>query len=86
MSDDIEAAVARYESGDAWDDEAEVVETEVKRPLDKIVPVRLSADKWAALRREAAELGIGPSTLARMWILERLRRSLPDESTYRPTR
>ena len=73
MSDDIEAAVKRYDAGNAWDDRAEIVEAEVRQPLDKIVPVRLSAEKWAALRREAAELGVGPSTLARMWILERLR-------------
>ena len=73
MSDDIEAAAKRYDVGNAWDDAAEVVEVEVKQPLDKIVPVRLSAEKWAALRRAAAELGVGPSTLARMWILERLR-------------
>ena len=40
---------------------------------DKVIPVRLSADKWEELRKEARELGIGPTTLARMWILERLR-------------
>ncbi len=73
MSDDIEAATQRYDAGNAWDDAAEVVEVNVKQPLDKVFPVRLSAEKWAALRREAAELGVGPSTLARMWILERLR-------------
>ena len=37
------------------------------------IPVRLSAEKWEELRKEARELGIGPTTLARMWILERLR-------------
>jgi len=46
---------------------------EVKKPLDKVIPVRLSAEKWEELRKEARELGIGPTTLARMWILERLR-------------
>jgi len=45
----------------------------VKKLLDKVIPVRLSADKWEELRREARELGVGPTTLARMWLLERLR-------------
>jgi hypothetical protein len=52
------------------------VQVEVKKPLDKVIPVRLSADKWEELRREAKELGIGPITLARMWILERLRQQV----------
>ena len=46
---------------------------EVKKPLDKVIPVRLPADKWELIRQEARELGVGPTTLARMWILERLR-------------
>ncbi|MBI2871900.1 MAG: hypothetical protein HYY00_01775 [Chloroflexi bacterium] len=61
------------EQGDAWDKSDEIVQVEVKKPLDKVIPVRLSAEKWEELRREARELGIGPTTLARMWILERLR-------------
>ena len=75
-ADDQEAAAAvlRYEAGeDAWEESDEVVEIEVKRRLDKVIPIRLSGDKWEALRAEAAELGIGPTTLARVWILERLR-------------
>ncbi|MBI4299273.1 MAG: hypothetical protein HY666_05905, partial [Chloroflexi bacterium] len=57
---------------DAWDEDDEVVQVEIKKPLDKVIPVRLSAEKWEELRKEARELGIGPTTLARMWILERL--------------
>jgi len=45
----------------------------VKKPLDKVIPIRLSTEKWEELRKEARELGIGPTTLARMWILESLR-------------
>ena len=70
---DLDKELQRIEHGDAWDEGDEVVKVEVKKPLDKVIPVRLSADKWEALRREAGELGIGPTTLARMWILERLR-------------
>ena len=58
-----------------WEEGDEVVEIEVKRPLEKIIPVRLTAEKWLAIREEARGLGIGPSTLARMWILEKLRQT-----------
>ena len=70
---DLDKEIQRIEQGDAWDEGDEVVTVEVKKPLDKVIPIRLSADKWEALRKEASELGIGPTTLARMWILERLR-------------
>jgi hypothetical protein len=46
-----------------------------KPPLDKVMAVRLSAADWMKLEGEARELGIGPTTLVRMWILEHLRRS-----------
>ncbi len=69
----IDRVIDKIEKGDAWDETDEVVEIRVKKPLDKVIPVRLAADQWEGLRREARELGIGPSTLARMWILERLR-------------
>jgi hypothetical protein len=70
---DIDKEIQRIEQGDAWGETDEVVEVEVRKPLDKVIPVRLSAEKWEELRKEARELGIGPTTLARMWILERLR-------------
>jgi hypothetical protein len=65
--------VERIEKGDAWDETDEVVHVEVKKPMDKVIPVRLPSEKWEQIRKEARELGIGPTTLARMWILERLR-------------
>jgi hypothetical protein len=71
---DIDKAIKEIEQGNAWDESDEVVQVEIKKPLDKVIPVRLSADKWEEIRREARELGVGPTTLARMWILERLRR------------
>jgi hypothetical protein len=84
---DIDREIARLEAGDTWRDDDEVVELEVKRPLDHVIPVRLSSDKWEAIRREAAlreaslhggqagqaPVGVGPTTLARIWILEKLR-------------
>ena len=70
---DIDKAIKEIEQGNAWDESDEVVQVEIKKPLDKVIPVRLSSDKWEEIRREAKELGVGPTTLARMWILERLR-------------
>ncbi len=69
----IDKEIERIEQGDAWDEADEVVAVEVKQPLDKVIPVRLSAEIWEELRREARDLGIGPTTLARVWIMERLR-------------
>ena len=73
---DLNKEIERIERGDAWDENDAVVRVEVKKPLDKVIPVRLSSDKWEELRREASEMGIGPTTLARMWIMERLRQSM----------
>ena len=73
---DIDKEVERIEQGDAWEESDEVVHVEVKKPLDKVIPVRLPSDKWEQIRQAARELGIGPTTLARMWILERLRQQV----------
>ena len=70
---DAERDIQQIEEGEAWEEADEVVKVEVKRPLDKVVPVRLTSDTWEELRREARELGVGPTTLARMWILEKVR-------------
>ena len=70
---DVDKDIQKIEQGDAWDEADTVVHMEVKKPLDKVIPVRLPSDKWEQIREEARELGVGPTTLARMWILERLR-------------
>ena len=70
---DFEREVQKLEEGETWEETDEVVEIEVKRPLNKVIPVRLSSEKWEELRREAHDVGVGPTTLARMWILEKLR-------------
>ena len=74
---EMEREIERIDQGgDAWDETDEVVQVEVKKPLTMVIPVRLSEEKWAQVRAEAKELGIGPSTLVRMWVLERLRRKV----------
>ena len=50
------------------------VRVRANRNLFKVVPVRLPEDKWELIRKEANDLGIGPSTLARIWILDCLRK------------
>jgi CopG antitoxin of type II toxin-antitoxin system len=45
----------------------------VKAPSKKALTVRFDEDTFEELSREAREKGIGPSTLARMVILEHLR-------------
>jgi predicted DNA binding CopG/RHH family protein len=59
-----------------FEDELEVVTDVkfVKAKPKKAITVRLEPDMLRALTKEARERGIGPSTLARMWILEHLRR------------
>ncbi|MDO8669843.1 MAG: CopG family antitoxin, partial [Dehalococcoidia bacterium] len=54
---------------DEW---TEAKQTRVQRPLGHVLGVRLDAktlDKLAGIGRNK---GIGPSTLARIWIMERL--------------
>ena len=63
---DLDKRIQEIEDGDAWDESDEVVHLDLKKPLDKVIPVRLSADVWEEMRKEARELGIGPTTLARM--------------------
>lgn len=76
IDEEMDREIAKIEEGDAWSGDDEVVEVQFKKPLDKVIPVRLSAEKWEQIREEARELGVGPTTLARMWILERLRQRI----------
>ncbi len=55
-----------------FEDEFEEVKLQVARPLIHTLAVRMDArtiDRLAAVGRKK---GLGPSTLARMWLLERL--------------
>ncbi len=70
---DIEREVRRIERGQAWQDTDEVVEIEVTRPLDKVIAVRLPAEHWDELDRQARALGVNPAALLQRWVLEKLR-------------
>jgi hypothetical protein len=73
----VEEAAQFWDSHDSaeFEDEFEDVENVgfVKSRRTKAMTVRLEDDTMAALTKEAHDKGVGPSTLARMWIRERLK-------------
>ncbi len=67
------------EEADFWDTHSTLdygtwkeVKLEVAKPLVHILGVRLDAKTIDSLARLGSEVGVGPSTLARMWIMEKL--------------
>jgi hypothetical protein len=63
-----------HDFGDYWD-ETEPVDIEFSKSLSENLTVRLSPLVLKQLRQQATQMGVGPSTLARMWILEHLRKT-----------
>jgi predicted glycoside hydrolase/deacetylase ChbG (UPF0249 family) len=55
-------------------DELEPVQARFAKNLSDPIAVRLDPNDRAELTRRAKELGIGPSTLIRMWVRERLKK------------
>jgi hypothetical protein len=43
---DLDREIEQIEGGDAWDDADEVVGVEIRKTLDKVVPIRLPSDTW----------------------------------------
>lgn len=60
-----------------FEDEFEEVKIEVARPLIHTLAVRLDANTIGRLGAVARKKGVGLSTLARMWLLERLEEEKP---------
>lgn len=69
-------------AGEFWDTHSpldyagqfEEVEVTFQRPtLKRGLTIKLEADTIQQLRKLASEKGIGPTTLVRMWILDRLK-------------
>ncbi|MDH7485535.1 MAG: CopG family antitoxin [Anaerolineae bacterium] len=52
--------------------EWEPIKMTVSRPLKVTYAIRLEPQTVEKIREIAANMGIGPTTLARMWILEKL--------------
>lgn len=61
-----------HDFGDFWE-ETEPVEVVFSKQLSANFTVRLSPATLKLLRKHAERKGIAPSTLARMWLVERLR-------------
>ncbi len=78
---------SREEEAEWWDthditdylDEFKPVKVRFGKNLSEGITIRLDKETVAELRRRAHEQGIGPTTLARMWILERLRSRSQDK-------
>lgn len=57
-----------------YQDEFKTVPARFAKNLSSVVPVRFDGKTIGQLRRYAHRRGIGPTTLIRMWILERMHR------------
>lgn len=55
-----------------YQDEFQNVKARFAKKLSEGLNIRLDPDTLARLRAKAEEKGIGPTTLARMWLKERL--------------
>lgn len=61
-----------HDLADYWD-EFKPVEVHFAKNLSEGITIRLNPQTLAELRTRAHEKGVGPTTLARMWIIEHLR-------------
>jgi CopG antitoxin of type II toxin-antitoxin system len=61
-----------HDLADYWDT-FKPVRARFNKQLSEGITVRLDPETLSQLRERAHALGIGPTTLARMWILEHLR-------------
>lgn len=55
-----------------YQDEFKTVKARFAKNLSEPLSIRFDPEVLAELRARAKEKGIGPTTLARMWVLERL--------------
>jgi predicted DNA binding CopG/RHH family protein len=72
---DEEAAWWDQHASAELQDQLTTIPARFAKNLSAGINVRLEPDHLAELRDRASEIGVGPSTLVRMWILERLRQS-----------
>ncbi len=75
----------REEEAEFWDthdftdylDEYKPVNVRFVKNLSEGITIRFDKETLEQLRAQAHEKGIGPTTLARMWILEHLKKQQP---------
>ena len=65
-----------HDVADYWDD-FEPVQVQFTKPLAKQLAIHVDEKTYNRLQKEAAEIGVRPTTLARMWILEHLKKGHP---------
>ena len=65
-----------HDLADHWG-EFKPVKVRYAKNLSEGITIRFDKETLEQLRREAQAKGIGPTTLARMWILERLKHPQP---------
>ena len=72
----IEEEATFWDTHDTADYEGEFHPVKVRfaRPLSEGITIRLDPATLTRLRSRASKRGLGPTTLVRMWILDRLRR------------
>jgi len=58
-----------------YQDEFKTVRARFAKYLSQPLSIRFEPEVLAELRSQAREKGIGPTTLVRMWVMERLRGS-----------
>ena len=71
---------SRQDEAEFWDshditdylDELRPIKVRFAKNLSEGITIRFDPETLDRLRQEAKKKGIGPTTLARMWILERL--------------
>ena len=71
-----------HDMADYWD-EFKPVKVRFAKNLSEGLHIRLDPETMNQLRSEAAHKGIGPTTLARMWIKERLQGKKADSAEAR---
>jgi hypothetical protein len=78
----IEEEAAFWDTHDFTDflDESTPVQIAVGQDLAERLTIRLDQTDRKALALRAKRLGVGPSTLARMWLKERLRQEAETEA------
>jgi len=83
----------REEEAEFWDthdftdyqDEFKTVKVRFAKNLSQGLNIRLDITSSLQLRALAHEMGIGPTTLVRMWVLERLREAKAQPSPTKPS-
>jgi len=62
------------------------VKLEVAKPLEHILGVRMDGKTLTQLTKLSSRIGVGPSTLVRMWIMEQLDPTTKQKRVTKPLR